>query len=247
MNSRLVALFFLLVPITGAFAAAPNTGDEVWAQWRPNSWHLGTVDGDCGVALHIAYMDGDQGCVAPEMTAFDRLPSGAELASGARVLALWTDGRMYPGRIEGKSSDGRFPVRFDDGDARAVRRIALRPMATPAPTRPSPRAGAALVVQVTPNNWQQATLERSGACSGASPVRLASRELRCVSAPYMALDVAPPSDRIPVGTRVLARWTDGKLYPALVAPNQPAEGVAVNFDDGASLTVPGPDIRVISP
>jgi len=88
-------------------------GDVVFAQWKPNAWYHGKVDATCDLGLHVAFDDGDLGCYAPALVVVDKAPAEAP-KPGARVLAVWSDGKFYPATVTAAAADG-LSVGYDDG------------------------------------------------------------------------------------------------------------------------------------
>jgi len=54
-------------------------------------------------------------CVAKLMSA-TATPSVSSFAVGDRVMARWTNGQWYPGKISAVRSNGTFDIQYDDGD-----------------------------------------------------------------------------------------------------------------------------------
>lgn len=95
-----------------ALAGGPKVGDTVWAQWKPNSWYHGKVDKTCDWGLHVQFDDGDKGCFRVDLVTLD-VPARS-VKPGDRVLAKWSDGRLYPATVTGKPDGGSVEVFFDD-------------------------------------------------------------------------------------------------------------------------------------
>ena len=123
----LPALFAVSVVFSGTFF---STGERVYAQWKPNAWYAGKVEGTCTIGWEVLFDDGDRKCCSRHHIAADRVPAEDKLNVGARVLALWTDGRYYPGIIA-ELDGGRYFIQFDDGDTRTVLREEIRLLAPP--------------------------------------------------------------------------------------------------------------------
>jgi hypothetical protein len=122
----LLALSMAVSLSAGSF----RTGDRVYAQWLPNAWYPGKIAGDCRLGWEVLFDDGDRKCCSPHHIVLDRVPAEKELVVGARVLALWTNGKFYPGIIASVEGD-RYFIQFDDGDTRRVTGEDIRLYAPP--------------------------------------------------------------------------------------------------------------------
>lgn len=119
-------------------ARTAKVGDVVWAQWRPNVFSRGKIDETCDLGLYAQLEGGREGCYPPSLVVVDIAPDKGTVAVGARVLAKWKDGKLYPSTVTG--GDGAsYLVRYDDGDTGAAALADLRLIASPAP-RPAPPA-----------------------------------------------------------------------------------------------------------
>jgi len=130
VNCSLVRVFIMktpvkcLVPLTILLLASPapsqetpRVGDPVFAQWTKNAWYHGRVGKHNDEGFHINFDDGDKGVVKARGIALDRVPERKNVGLGLRVLAKWkNDGRYYPGKIDEILTDGRFRIKFEDGD-----------------------------------------------------------------------------------------------------------------------------------
>lgn len=113
MRSFIIAM--VLMGFAGmATAGEAKVGDKVWAQWTPNSWYHGTVDKTCEWGLHVKFDDGDQGCFHLSLIAKEVPMPATAVKVGARVLAKWSNGRLYPATITGAVQGAQVPVFFDD-------------------------------------------------------------------------------------------------------------------------------------
>lgn len=116
-------------PIAGPdHVPPPAEGTVVWAQWKPNSWYRGTTGAPCPGGVLVNFDDGDKACVAPPLIADAAPPSEDHVEPGARVLAIWSNGRLFPGTVIGIRRDGRHLVRFDDRAQAPAAAYDLRPM-----------------------------------------------------------------------------------------------------------------------
>lgn len=123
MKRGLTILFLMLAAaaFTALYAAsAVKSGDTVFAEWVKNGWYHGTVGDRCnGTGYMINFDDGDVKCCTPDKIVRDTVPAKTDVLPGKRVLAQWSDGRYYPGKVS-VISDGKFNIDFDDGDKGTV-------------------------------------------------------------------------------------------------------------------------------
>jgi hypothetical protein len=92
-------------------AASLVAGTRVAALWKDGRYYPGTIAGVLSQGLEVAYDGGDR-WVVPVATLV--IISPGIIREGARVLAVWTDGRMYPGVIASRSPGGAT-IAWDDG------------------------------------------------------------------------------------------------------------------------------------
>ncbi len=105
---------------------APNVGDVVWAQWKPNAWYHGKVEKKIPVGFHVVFDDGDRADLPPSLIVADRAVTAEQVVVGRRVLARWTDGKHYPGTVAEVAEGRKYDIRFDDGDRKTVDLMSLR-------------------------------------------------------------------------------------------------------------------------
>jgi hypothetical protein len=115
---RQFLLAALLCVSATASAEVPRPGHVVFAEWRPNAWYHGRIDGRCPGGLSIRFDDGDRACQPSSRIAVDRVPYAIGL--NARVVARWGNGRMYPGFVRSRTAGGLYTIQFDDGARRSV-------------------------------------------------------------------------------------------------------------------------------
>ena len=111
---NLMVLFFMIAFAAPTLAGGPKVGDTVWAQWKPNAFYHGKIDKTCEWGLHVQFDDGDQGCFRGDLIAVDAPMPAAAVKVGAKVLAKWSDGKLYPATITGKPEGDAVKVFFDD-------------------------------------------------------------------------------------------------------------------------------------
>ncbi|MBN2440810.1 MAG: hypothetical protein JXJ04_05675 [Spirochaetales bacterium] len=115
MNMGKSVIILLLICIaTHVFADGYMDGERVLAYWEETElYYIGTIieynDTIKGGGYYVVFADGTQGLIPfVHITLFD-------LKAGSKVLALWSDGYMYPGTIARVLGDAVF-INFDDGD-----------------------------------------------------------------------------------------------------------------------------------
>jgi hypothetical protein len=238
-----VALGALVFSCRPAAGQAPKAGDTVWAQWRPNAWYHGKAAKAADVGLHIDFDDGDKADVPVSLVALDRAPKKRDVQVGTRTLALWTDGRYYPGTVTEITAKGEYQIQFDDGATLAVALADLRPLAvTTAPARTA-KAGDKVLAQWRPNAWYPGKV---GKTTGLGlHVDFDDGDQADLPAPLVAIDRAPKKKDVQVGTRVLGLWTNGTFYPATVTEIKDGT-YHVQFDDGDESSVGLDDLRLLN-
>jgi hypothetical protein len=106
---------------SGTRSAKPAAvGDTVWAQWLPNAWYHGKVDKKGAAGLHVTFDDGDQADRPLGLIVVDRAPNKEDVKVGTHLLAIWTDGKVYPGTVTRVIAGGKYAIQFDDGDSATV-------------------------------------------------------------------------------------------------------------------------------
>lgn len=236
-----LALAGLTAMALPALAADPKVGDTVWAQWRPNAWYHGKADKACDRGLHIAFDDGDQACISPALAAVDRGATTGELKPGTRVLARWSDGKYYGATVLRSAGGDKVRVQYDDRAELDVAAAETRLLAD-APTSATVAVNDVVWAQWKPNAWYHGKIDKT--CEQGFHVSFDDGDEACISAALIAKDVAPTgSPRI--GARVIAKWRDGKLYPATVSAVS-GTTVSVSFDDGAQGSAALSDVRTYS-
>ena len=233
----------LLMLLAGsALAKQPAIGDVVWAQWKPNAWYHGKVDKACPQGLHVAFDDGDQACMPASLMAVDKAPATADLKVGMRVLGLW-NGKHFPG-VVARIVATAVHVRFDDHDQRTMTALETRILAD-GPSRPKvPGPGDTVWAQWKPNAFYHGKVAKT--CDYGLFIQFDDGDKGCIPTAHVAVDVAPPADLLTAGARVLAKWSDGRLYPATVTGNRGGAGaVSVQFDDRAQGGSNIADVRLL--
>ena len=114
--------------------------------------------------------------------------------------------------------------------------------ATTAATSTTPKVGDSVWAQWRPNSWHHGKVDRS--CPAGIHVRFDDGDEACVHSSMTADDAPPVAGKLSLGARVLAKWTDGKYYPATI--RSVAKKYGVLFDDRAKLAVPLAELRAIS-
>ena len=121
MKKMLVVAIFtitFIVPmnISGSAGQTLQPGDIVFAEWSSNGWYHGTVGDACGGGKYmVLFDDGDKKCCSINQIVIDAVPPADSVSEGTPVLAQWSDGKFYPGKVI--SIDGEvYNISFDDGD-----------------------------------------------------------------------------------------------------------------------------------
>lgn len=212
-------------------------GARVAARWTDGAFYPGRVEAADGGRFSIAFDDGDRRVVGPR----DVLPMVApgSLARGERVLAVWRDGKMYPGEVMDVVA-GRATIRWDDGDAplavpeaNVARLDATNAVAAPAAPAAPPLAAYPGLAVGTPvaalwkdgNYWL-------GQIAAAPP----AGGYRIHYADGDVLDVRddqviPCGGAHQVGDHVMAHWKNARMYPGKITAIQ-GNLATVQWDDG---------------
>ncbi len=124
MKRIVVFSLAVLIGLTVAYAFAAGgggykVGDAVFAEWVTNGWYHGKIAKTCDAGWHIAFDDGDQKCCSLTQIVKDAVPAANKVKVGKKVLAQWSNGRYYPGRVTAIAG-GSYTIKFDDGDQGAV-------------------------------------------------------------------------------------------------------------------------------
>ena len=219
-----------------------KNGDIVWAQWKPNDWYHGKTAEKTGLGFIVAFDDGDRAELPVALIVADTPPREEQLAVGIRVMAPWTGGKLYPGTIMAIPQPGGYQIQFDDGD----RTIALLSQLRLLPESGSSeyREGDIVWAQWKPNAWYHGRI--AGRSTLGFQIAFDDGDKAQLPGALIAADVPVQEEQLRVGSRVLARWTDDRYYPGTITAKTPGGGCAVRFDDGATLTVPQLDLRLLS-
>lgn len=109
--------------------------------------------------------------------------------------------------------------------------------------QPRPAVGDRVWAQWTPNAWFPGRVGRTAEVGLHIEFDDGDRADRPAS--LAAVDRAPQADQVKVGSRVLARWTDDRFYPATVTVID-GGSFAVRFDDQDRRTVGLADLRLMA-
>ena len=106
----MLVCFFILC--ASAVAEAAAVGDTVLAFWKPgDAFFVGTAVEKSDNGFVIVFEDGDTAVVpAAKIRKYD-------LKVGSAVIARWSDGKYYKGKIA-KVVGRAFYIHYDDGDKR---------------------------------------------------------------------------------------------------------------------------------
>lgn len=110
--------------------AAANTpanspSGAVWALWSKGKWYRGRINGVCSKGQQVLFDDGDQKCCSKKEIVPDEPPAAGAVKTGVRVMAQYSDGKFYPGKVSGVTGS-TYQIRFDDGDSGTVALQQLR-------------------------------------------------------------------------------------------------------------------------
>jgi hypothetical protein len=104
----LLVLAMLTVPPPAVRAV--EVGDTVLAYWAPAKvYYIGTAVEKATGGYLIVFEDGDRAVIP-----VDKIPKYA-IKVGTPVIARWTDGQYYPGKVA-KVVGRAFYIHYDDGD-----------------------------------------------------------------------------------------------------------------------------------
>ena len=114
---RAFILFILLTLLAAGTAGAQETfrpGDRCLAYWKATKmFYVGTVVEEDftkkTVGYYVVFADGDQAALP------GRLVKPLTIKVGSKVMAMWSDKRMYPGKVA-RIVGGALFIHFDDGD-----------------------------------------------------------------------------------------------------------------------------------
>jgi hypothetical protein len=99
-------------PAAASTQAAFAAGDSVAAKWDDGKLYLATVKSVDGGTVNVVYADdGSAGAVA--VADVHAIPD-ATFAVGDRVLAVWSQGRFYAGKVT-KANGSSYVIAWDDG------------------------------------------------------------------------------------------------------------------------------------
>lgn len=79
--------------------AAFEVGDQVFAEWTPNNWFLGEIEGTCEEGFNVAYDDGNEKCHAEDEIILDEVPEASEIEVGSAVIADWSGAQYYNAEV----------------------------------------------------------------------------------------------------------------------------------------------------
>ncbi len=120
MKTGLFSMLLFLISaavFTGIASAQTKYAAEtvVFAEWAKNGWYHGKTGAECERGFTINFDDGDVKCCTEKEIVADVVPDASDVKAGSKVLAQWSDGRFYPGKVE-KIDGDNYSINFDDGD-----------------------------------------------------------------------------------------------------------------------------------
>lgn len=108
-NLALLLCVFCSLVVTGA-AQAAEVGETVLAYWQQgNAYFIATLVEKTAAGNMVVFEDGDTAVVA------DAKLRKYDLKADSPVIARWSDGNYYKGKI-GKVVGRAFYIHYDDGD-----------------------------------------------------------------------------------------------------------------------------------
>jgi hypothetical protein len=99
-------------PAAATTEAAFAAGDTVAAKWTDGNLYLATVKSVDGGTVNVVYADDESAGAVPE-TDVRAIPA-ATFAEGDRVLAVWSQGRFYAGKVT-KANGSSYVITWEDG------------------------------------------------------------------------------------------------------------------------------------
>ena len=120
MKIRLISMLLMFISVavfTGIASAQTKYKADtvVYAEWVKNGWYHGKIGAECEKGFTINFDDGDVKCCTEKEIVADVVPGAAEVKTGSKVLAQWSDGKFYPGKVA-KIEGDNYSINFDDGD-----------------------------------------------------------------------------------------------------------------------------------
>lgn len=138
-----------MIPVGTRVVARPGRGPSLMV------WMTGEVQRHEGPLHQVRTASGGYWCEADDL--LPDLPGWEhDLNEGARVWALWLDGRWYPGTVDGRQGRIRH-VTWDDGDAMWLEPTYLVLLAAEAT---APEVGSVVVAQRWNGEHQPARVEQ---------------------------------------------------------------------------------------
>jgi len=95
-------------------ADAVKVGDNVAAEWMPDSWYYATVKKVTGENYDVDYADGTSGTITRGH--IKTLDKNLKLAVGDKVSAVWSGARFYAGAVQ-DLKEGGATIKWDDGSS----------------------------------------------------------------------------------------------------------------------------------
>lgn len=104
------------------------------------------------------------------------------------------------------------------------------------------KTGTVVWAEWTPNAWYHGKI--ASGCDNGYNINFDDGDKKCCTIQQIAVDIAPSKNSVSSGTKVLAKWSNGKFYPGTV--NSVSEGsYTIHFDDGDKGSVDISQIRLI--
>src|SRR5262249_22942442 len=152
---------------------------------------------------HIDFDDGDKNVVDASRVALDKAPKKDDVQAGTRVLAKFQQKNFFPGKIAA-IADGKYSIKFDDGDEDTVTLEELRLITKVAgvTAQDKPKQGDIVWAEWKPNAWFHGKIAK--VAGKDFHIAFDDGDKNVVDISRVAIDRAPKKNDVKVDTRVLA-------------------------------------------
>jgi hypothetical protein len=123
--------------------------------------------------------------------------------------------------------------------------VALLALAAPSKAQDAPRVGDVVFAQWAPNDWYHGKIGKKS--DKGFHIDYDDGGKNVVASSLIAIDKVPERKDVKVGTRVVARWPDGRFYPGKIGKLNDNGSFHIEFDDGGQKNVALQGVRLISP
>jgi hypothetical protein len=232
-----------------------NAGEPVLAPWKTARMFPGVVTATTAHTVTVRWDDGDTPLeVAKARIATTRrveLESAASraLPVGTSVAAKWGSGSFWIATITSVEADGRYSVKYGDGDTGVVAPGDVEPVESdrelPVGTQVVACWRGAMMYPGTITARDAGTnLYTVKWDDGDAPLQVSRDRIAPLRRPAPAITAG---DTLPVGTIVAAKWGSGSFYIATISGIDTTGRYSVAYGDGdKGLVAPG-DVLPVSP